>query len=405
MALYVYQALTKSGKKVTGKMDAASEALLRADLVAKNMYPVSIDLYKESSVFQSFFGNLFQGSVSFKDLIFFTKQLSVLLRSGVPLLQALELLSEQFTGKFHSILVSLKDGIKEGKSLADGLENYPELFSTIYVQLVKAGEASGKLESILDRLIDYLERREALRKKVKGALSYPLFQLGIIVLIVVGLMVEIVPNLVKVIQDMTGDIPTQTKILMTMSDFLINHYVMLWGIIFSIVAVFSYWKSTERGQYTIDYLMLKLPMIKFFSRTNAVVQFCSTLGMLLESGVHLSQSLDIVCNIIENKILLESLKEAKEKIVKQGKITPFLKETGVFPSMAIYLINTGEQSGQLDSMLLVVAKNYEEELSELTDSLTSKLEPIMILVMGVIVGLVMWAIMGPIMSMYGSESI
>ncbi|MDP3787780.1 MAG: type II secretion system F family protein [Candidatus Chromulinivorax sp.] len=405
MALYVYKALTRTGKQVSGQLDAPSPVAVRVDLASKNMYPISIELYKDASTFKRFFGNLFQAKVAFKDLIFFTKQLGVMLRSGVPLLQALELLSDQFTGKLHSILVAVKDGIKEGSSLADGLENYPETFSVIYIQLVRAGEASGRLEQILDRLIDYLERQEALRKKVAGAMFQPLLQLAFIFLVVIGLMVTIVPNLVKVIGKMSNGLPTSTIVLMAMSDFLINHYVLLGEILAGLALLFAYWSSTKSGQYTIDYLKLHIPFIGYFSQMSAVVQFCSTLGMLLENGVNLAPALDIVCNIIENKILLQSLEAAKEKIIKQGKISSFLQETKIFPPLAIYLINTGEQNGKLDQMLLLVAKNYDQDLSELTDKLTSSLGPIMTIVMGLVVGFIMMAIMGPMLNMYGSANI
>lgn len=401
MALYVYKALTKQGKQVSGQIDAASSEAVRAEIVAKNMYPVDIKLYKNAS-FEFSLRNIFQQSVAFKDLIFFTKQLAVLLRSGVPLLQALELLVDQFKGKLHSILISLKDGIKEGRSLADGLENYPKVFSKIYVQLVRAGEASGQLEVILMRLTEYLERREALRKKVSGALSYPIFQLVIVFVMVVGLMTKVVPGLVDVLEGMSTKIPSQTKFLMALSDFMINRYIVMYGSILGVILAFTTWRSTKKGRYLWDSFMLKVPVVKFFAKTNAVVQFCSTLGMLLESGVSLAPALDIVANIIENKVLLEAIEQAKEKIVKQGKITSFLKETDIFPPMAIYLIKTGEQSGELPLMLLTVSKNYEEELSELTDSLTSKIEPAMLVIMGVIVGFVMWAIMGPLLSSYNS---
>jgi len=405
MALYVYKALTKSGKRVSGQFDAVSPIAVRTELMSKNMYPISIKLYKDSSTFRLFFGTLFQSRVSFKDLVFFTKQLAVMLRSGVPLLQALELLTDQFAGKLHSILVSVKDGIKEGRSFADGLENYPETFSTIYVQLVRAGEASGRLEQILDRLIDYLERREALRKKVSSAMTSPLIQLVVILFVTIGLMVTIVPSMVKVISAMTGSLPVATVILMTMSDYLVNHYIILSQGLVVFLLAFAYWASTQSGQYMIDYIKLKTPMVGYFSQVSAVVQFCSTLGMLLENGVSLAPALDIVCNIIENKILLKSIETAKDKIIKQGKITSFLKETKIFPSLAIYLINTGEQNGKLDQMLLMVAKNYDDELSELSDKLTSALGPIMIIVMGTLVGFIMFAIMGPMLSLYSSGNV
>ncbi|MCX5923126.1 MAG: type II secretion system F family protein [Candidatus Dependentiae bacterium] len=400
MALYFYRALSKEGKKISGHLDASSVESVRSQLTAKGLYPFEIKINKDSNSTSSFFTSLFERPVPFKDIIFFTKQLAVLLKSGVPLLQSLELLSEQFSGKLRSIIISLKDGVKEGNSLAQGLQAYPKTFSNIFIQLVKAGEASGKLETILERLTSYLEREEETRKKISKALSGPMVQLGAIGLMVIGIMTFVVPNLQKMLTSMGKELPIQTKILLAGSYLLTNHYLPLIFTVLAIAITFQYWLSRPQGKRTMDKIKLKIPVIKFFARTNAVVQFCSTLGMLLESGVNISNALDIVCNIIDNRILVDTLTEAKDKIIKQGKITPFLKETGLFPPMAIYLINTGEQSGNLDYMLLTVAKNYDDELIEFTDGLTSKLDPVMTIVMGLIVGFIMFAIMGPMISMY-----
>jgi len=405
MALYFYKALSKDGKKISGYLDASSAESVRSQLTGKGLFPFEIKSSAQGGSGLSFFKSLFEKQVSIKDLIFFTKQLAVLLKSGVPLMQALELLSEQFTGKLRSIIISLKDGIKEGKSLADGLASYPKTFSNIYIQLVKAGEATGKLETILERLTGYLERQEEIQKKVSGAMFLPLLQLGVIVLVVVAIMTLVIPNLQSMLRASGQEMPMATKILLAGS-YALTHYYMYIVIVILIIAVsFQYWRSTSQGKHTIDKIILKLPFIKFFARTSAVVQFCNTLGMLLESGVSLSNALDIVCDIIDNSVLVETLKQARDKIIKQGKITPFLKETGIFPPMAIYLINTGEQSGKLDYMLLTVARNYEVELTELTDRITDNIPTIMIFVMAGVVGFIMWAVMGPILGMYEMSGI
>jgi type II secretory pathway component PulF len=224
-------------------------------------------------------------------------------------------------------------------------------------------------------------------------------QLTVIVLIVVGIMTLVMPQLIDVITKMKGDLPPQTKFLMACSDILVHNYTQLLLGVGCLVVGLVYAAKTAQGKKFLDTVKLQLPVIKFFARTNAVVQFSSTLGMLLESGVNLAPALEIVCNIIDNRVLLEALENAKDKIVKQGKVTPFLKETQIFPEMALYLINTGEQSGNLGEMLLVVSRNYEEELSDLTDGLTAKIDPAMMVIMGVVVGFVMWSVMGPILSM------
>ncbi len=399
MALYFYKALSKAGKLVSGTFDASSDAAVRTDLSSKGLYAVHVELHANRSSFTLFLSQLFQSNVSKKDVIFFTKQLAVLLKSGVPLMQTLELLAENFKGKLRSIIIALKDNIKEGKSLADGLENYPQVFSNIYVQLVRAGEASGKLEVILERLVDYLERRQEISGKISKALFMPAIQLTVMLLAVVAIMVLVVPQITGILVDSGKEIPSATKIIMYVSDLFVNHYLAL-GIGLGIFLItIAYILSTPWGKIKFDTLKLHIPMVSYFARTGAVVQFCSTLGMLEESGVSLSAALEIVDKIIDNAILQATLREAKEKIIKQGKITPFLKETNIFPSIAIYLIKTGEESGQLGTMLLTVANNYETDLSEFTDALTASIEPAITGVFGAIIFFILAAVMGPIMSM------
>jgi type II secretory pathway component PulF len=303
------------------------------------------------------------------------------------------------SGTLRSILVNVKDDIKEGSSFADALKKYPKVFDNIYVQLVRAGEASGKLEIILERLTGFLERKEEMRSRIKSALSYPLMQLGVAVAVVAVMLVWVVPNMVANFAETGRELPTPTKILITISDFILNHYIILLVSIIGIYLVYKYWKSTVSGRRFIDKMKLRIPIVRYFARTGAVVQFSRTLGMLIESGVNLSEALDIVVKIIDNTVLKDALNEARDKIIKQGKIAEYLKETNLFPPIAIYLIKTGEQSGQLDFMLLTVAQNYEEDLKEAADGLASKISPILLIVMAGIVGFIVIAIAVPIMQM------
>lgn len=398
MALYFYQAFSRDGKKVSGTFDAPTEMAVREALQKMGLYPIKIEQAREGkgSLWERL-KLLFARPVSLKDKILFTKQLAVLLKSGVPLLQALELLIEQFEGRLRSMLIDIKDGIKEGLSLADGLKKYPSTFDNIYVQLVRAGEATGKLEVILDRLTSYLERRDEIRRKVRSAMQYPIIQLTIIGLVVVALLTFVVPQLAETFESQGAALPFTTQILMGASHFVQSYWLLLIIMIIVGVVGFKYWSSTDSGAQMLDRLKLRLPIIKFFARMGAVTQFCRTLGMLIESGVNLSESLDIVVNIIDNRILSKSLQEAKEKIIKQGRIAEFLKQTDIFPPIAIYLIKTGEESGKLDYMLLTVAQNYEADLSDYADDLSTLLEPLMLVIMGVVVGFVVLSVMQPIM--------
>ena len=398
MALYFYQALTRDGKKTSGYIDAPSPASVKDQLVTKGMYPINI-ASAASRTQKSLFKRLFAGRVSTKNKILFTKQLAVLLKSGVPLLQALEILSGYFTGELESILINVKDEIKEGQPLADSLAKYPAVFDTIYVQLVRAGEASGKLDTILDRLTQDIEKQEKLKKQIGDATRDPMIQMGMVGLVTIFLITIVVPKLTETITAQGKELPTTTQFLVSMSQIIKSHYLLLFGLIIGVVSLFKYWKSTPKGARKIDEIKLKLPIVNQFTRLGAIVQFCRTLSMLLEGGVGLSQALDIVVNIVDNRVLADALYEARDKIIKQGKIAQYLKQTNIFPPIAIYLINTGEQSGQLDQMLLTIAQNYEEDLSEFAKNLTASLNPIMLAVMAVVVGFIVISIATPIMDM------
>jgi type II secretory pathway component PulF len=395
MALYSYEAFSKDGKKVKGVIDAPSTEALREQLVKQGLFPIAIALAGESGA--GFFARLFQGSISMKDKILFSKQLAILIKSGVPLMQAIELLTEQFEGQMRTILVRIKDDVKEGSSLADALSKYPQTFEKIYIQLVRAGEATGKLEMILERLTTYLERREELSKKVSSAMQQPIIQLVVAFLVVGVLVIKVVPQLAQNFASGNKALPWPTQFILSVSNFAVDHFLLIIGTIVAIISVFKVWKSTETGARQLDEIKLRLPLIKYLSRTNAVVQFSYTLGMLLEGGVHISEALDIVVSIIDNRILATALSKARDNIVKEGKIAEYLKQTNIFPPMAIYLIRTGEQSGELDTMLLAVAENYEKDYVELIDKVTGLISPLMLMVMAVVVGFIVLAIAMPMM--------
>lgn len=398
MPLYQYDSFNKRGTRVKGTIDAATMQVAKEMLQGQGLMPTKI-VEMSGDKASSWFAGIFEKKIDNKTVVLFTKQLAVLLKSAIPLLQAIELLTDQFEGKFRRILTSIKDGLKGGEPLAKELARYPKVFSNVYVQLVRAGEATGKLDIILIRLTTYLERAEETKKTIKKAMAYPIGMLSFSLLVVVGMLVGLVPRLKSMFEQMGGELPGPTKFLVAVSDFVQNYFltILIGMIIFAVI--FGYWRSTVRGKQQIDAFMLKLPVISYFSRTKAIVQFSKTLGMLLESGVNLSEALDIVCNIVENTALTQKLRAARDKIIKEGKIAKYLKETGIFPNIASYMISTGEQSGKLAEMLLTVGDDYDIELKEITEGLTSKITPIMTIVMGVIVGFIVISIFLPILSM------
>lgn len=398
MPLYQYDSFNKLGGKVAGTIDAASAQAAKEILQGQGLMPTKIvEVAAEKTGFSR--AALFEKKIDAKTVILFTKQLSVLLKSSVPLLQALELLIEQFEGRLRRVLINIKDGVKAGEPFAKELSKYPKIFSNVYVQLVRAGEATGKLDMILLRLTGYLERAEETRKSIKKAMTNPIMMLSLSGIVVIGLLTTMVPQMKSMFDKMGKELPTPTVILIAISDFFMNNMILLLAAAIVGGIAFAYWRSTPKGKYRLDDLFLRLPFTSYFSRTKAIVQFSKTLGMLLESGVNLSEALDIVCNIVENKVLTQKLNEARDKIIKEGKIAKYLKETGIFPNIASYMISTGEQSGKLAEMLLTVGEDYDNELREMTESITSKITPIMTIVMGLIIGFIVISIFLPIISM------
>lgn len=400
MPLYKYDSFSRRGTKSSGTIDAASIQAAKEMLRGQGLMPINItEVAGEAAGFS--LQSLFEKKIDDKTVILFTKQLAVLLRSGVPLLQSFDLLLEQFEGKFKRLLVNIRDGIKQGESLAKELGRYPKVFSNVYVQLVRAGEASGKLEFILIRLTEYLERGAETQRRIKKAMSYPIMMLSFATVVVVGLLTYMVPSMMNIFKQLGGDLPGPTKILIAMSNAVRFHLVELGLGSLLVIISFKYWASSEKGKRAFDEWLLRFPLTAYFSRTKAVVQLSKTLGMLIESGVNLPEALDIVCKIVENSVLTQKLSEARDKIIKEGKISRYLKQTGIFPGMASYMINTGEESGKLGEMLLNVGNEYERELIDLTDGLTAKIAPVMTLVMAAIVGFIVMAVLLPILDMAG----
>jgi len=399
MPLYKYESFSRRGTTVSGTIDAPSTQAAKEMLKGQGLMPIKV--VEATGKTEGFsLVSLFEKPIDPPTVIRFTKQFAVLLKSSVPLLQALELLTEQFDGQFKRVLIDIKDYVKAGDGLAKTLSRYPKIFPNVYIQLVRAGEASGKLDLILARLVTYLERAEETKKQIKKAMSYPIMMISFAVLIVVGMLLFLVPKMKDMFSKMgKGGLPGPTQFLVNASEFVQNYYVMIGIGLVGFVLFLSYWKSTPSGKYKIHSMLLSFPLTSYFSRTRAVVQFSKTLGLLLESGVNLSEALDIVCNIVDNAVLTQKLKSARDKIIKEGKIAKYLKETEIFPNIATYMISTGEQSGKLADMLISVGDDYDRELTELTDSLTAKITPIMTIVMGLIVGFIVMAIFLPIVNM------
>lgn len=399
MAFFQYQAFSKEGKKINGKIEAQNMQQAKAELLGKGLYPVFVIPEQGLEKKENFLSSWLVPTMSLPDKIFFTKQLVMLLKSGIALTESLNLMVHQTPTYMRPMIETIRDELKEGESFATVLSYYPKNFSNLYVQLVRAGEASGQMDKVLLRLAAFLEEEAEFNETVSKAVQGPLIQLLLVLGVAVGLLTIIVPKLVDVFTSMgKKELPLLTKIVIGASNFLINHYIALLAILLSTIVLYTAWIQSKTGKYIMDVVKLHIPIVNYFTRVVAVVQFSQTLGLLLESGVNIVEALGIVVQIVNNQVLVTALTTAKENILKEGKVADYLKKTKLFDPVDIHLINTGEQSGSLDIMLIQVGKYNQDELRQYSFKLTSILNPMATVLLGVVVGVILFAVMGPIMS-------
>jgi general secretion pathway protein F len=329
-----------------------------------------------------------------------TRQLATLIGAGFPLVSALDALVPQTKSHgFKKILAQIKNLIVEGNSFAQALSKYPGAFSPLYVNMVRAGETSGTLEIVLERLADITEKQQALMNRIQTALAYPIFMMVIGTVVLLVLMIYIVPSITSIFADMDQVLPTPTRILIFLSDFFKSYW---WSVLVVFVAIgvfFNRAKKTTKGRYWIDKTTLLLPGMGILAKKLAVARFARTLGSLLENGVSMLVAMDIVKNIAGNILIADSVETAAIEVGNGQGLGAALSGSGIFPQLSIQMIQVGEQSGQLENMLTKIADVYDNEVETSILRLTSYLEPVMILVMGSIVGFIVLSICLPIFEM------
>jgi general secretion pathway protein F len=403
MPVYEYTALNGAGKNATGIIDADSTVAARQRLRATGIFPV--DVKETSSMPKGTTSSTATFSALFKrvrpgELSAVTRQLSILLGAGVTLVSALDALIMQVNNPLlKKILAQIKESVNEGNSLAHSLSQHPKLFSQIYVNMVRAGEASGTLDLVLERLSEFSEHQQALRGRFKAALAYPVFMFFVGSLVLFFLVAFIVPNISKLFTEMNQTLPLPTIVLIGVSGFLKSFWwLVLLALVGAIVAIRQL-KMTPRGQHIFDLVKLKTPIIGDINTNIAIARFGATLGSLLQNGVPLISSLQIVRNIINNTLIANVIDSAMEEIqVGKGLAAP-LRQSRWFPPMATQMISVGEQSGELEGMLNKIGDIYEKEAELQIMAMTSLLEPIMILTMGLAVGFIVISILLPIFEM------
>ena len=397
---YIWTGVNRKGKKRKGEMEADSENFVRLTLRRQGIEPSKIKP-KPKDLFENV--KFLQPKVTEKDIVVMTRQFATMIDAGLPLVQCLEILfSQQDNKTFKRILKNIKEDVEEGSTFADALKQHPDVFDDLFVNLVAAGEIGGILDIILNRLAAYIEKAAKLKKKVKGAMTYPIVVMVIAVLVVAVILIFVIPVFESMFADFGKALPVPTQIVVAMSDFLKNYilYIVV-GFVLLIFAFRRFYK-TEKGRALVDKLVLKIPVFGMLLRKVAVAKFTRTLGTMISSGVPILDSLDIVAATAGNMTIEEAIRETRQRISEGRTIAEPLADSDVFPSMVVQMISVGEATGALDTMLGKIADFYDDEVDAAVDALTSMLEPFMMVFLGGTIGGLVVSMYLPIFQMAGA---
>jgi len=390
MPVFTYRGTNRTGATVTGERQAENKAQLAAALRREQ-----INVSKLSEKGKEFNIPTFGGGVDAKELAVFTRQFSVMIDAGLPLVQCLEILAGQQENKtFQKILSTVRASVEGGSTLSASMKQHEKVFDPLYYNMVEAGETGGILDTILQRLSTYIEKNVKLARAVKSAMIYPVAVLGIAASVITLLLWKVVPVFVDLFNGMDVDLPLPTRIVIALSHFVGSIYGFL-ALVFLVAfgLAVKFWYGTPQGRLVLDTLLLKAPVVGMVLRKIAVARFTRTLGTLISSGVPILEGLDITARTSGNAVVENAIKETRKAVEAGRSLVDPLKETDVFPGMVTQMIGVGEQTGAMDAMLQKIADFYEDEVDAAVKDMLTAIEPIMIVVLGLVVG-------GVVISMY-----
>jgi len=414
MAVFEYKALLKgTGKAVHGVVDAENAAQARRKLREQDLYPTWMGEDKgagaaaapapgaaRSAVSGAGSPRGGRGRVSGRDLALMTRQLAVLLRAGMPLVEALSALIDQTSRmRLRAVIYEVREKVNSGRGLGDALSEHPRVFTQLYVNMVRAGETSGALEQVLLRLADILERQAKLRAQIISALAYPAFMAAFAFGIIIFLMAIIVPRITTLFARQGQELPGLTKALIAASDLFGTWWPVLLGLAAGALFLWRMWTAREEGRRTWDRWKLGFPLYGPLHMKIVCARFARTLGTMLQSGLTMLPALEVVNTIIGNTHILGLMDDVKAGVRRGRDLAQPLKETGMFPPMMIYMIELGQRSGELEDMMIQVADTFDEDVRLAIDAVVSLIEPLIIIVMGLFVGMLVLAILLPIFKM------
>ncbi len=344
----------------------------------------------------NFFKRLTAPSVTVADVAIFSRQFSTMINAGLPVLQCLSIIAEQQqNAKFKRVIGNIKDDIGSGGNLSDAMGKHPDIFNELYVNMIRSGELGGVLDTILERLSIYMEKAEALRRKIKSAMMYPVIVVSVAALVIVFLMVKVIPTFETVFSSFGKELPPLTQFIVVLSRFLQAYWFMIPVIVFGLITAIKTINKYERGAYFLDKMFLKLPVFGDLSKKSAVAKFARTLGTLLKSGVPILEALETVAKTAGNKVIEEIINGARASIREGQTMTEPLKKGGIFPPMILQMVAVGEETGKIDEMLMRAGDFYEAEVDTAVEGLSAILEPIIIVFLGGSIGTIVVAMFMP----------
>ena len=398
MPTFTYSARPAAGGDVrTGEIELGSKDEVISYLHKQKLIPVSVREKEKGLSLQ------FGTGISTRDIVIFTRQFATMINSGLPLVQSLDILAEQTENQnLQKVIREILYDVESGNTLADALDKHPKVFTKLYVNMVAAGEAGGILDTILLRLATFLEKNDALIRKIKGAMIYPAVIFGVAFVAVVVLLLFVIPVFEDMFSQAGVALPLPTQIVITLSEILQAWWWLLGlGLVALVFAIRAYYR-TSQGELLIDKMLLNFPVLGDLQRKAAVARFTRTLGTLVSSGVSILEGLEITAKTSGNRVIHDAVMGSRSSIAGGETISGPLKESGVFPPMVVQMINVGEQTGGLDEMLAKIADFYDEEVDAAVSALLAAMEPIMIVVLGVVVGGMIVAMYLPIFDMIGA---
>ncbi len=391
MPVYFWKGKNSYGDKRKGQYEAVDESGVQSYLKKLRITPTSI---KEKPKDMLAGISFFQPKVTGRDVVIFTRQLSTMIDAGLPLVQSLEILAnQQENSTFKRVLREIKADVETGTTFAEAMKRHPQVFDTLFCNMIEAGELGGILDTILSRLAGFMEKSMTLKKKVKGAFTYPVICLGISVVILGVILIFVVPTFEKMFADFGAALPVPTQIVVIMSKFVQTKIIYIIGIVMVLVFAFKKFYKTDVGERKVDALSLKAPVFGELILKVAVAKFTRTLGTMLQSGVPILDALKVVARTAGNRVIETAVYRVADSISEGRSIAEPLEETGIFPNMVVQMISVGESTGALDAMLTKVADFYDDEVDQAVENLTAMIEPFMMVFLGGMVG-------GLVVSMY-----